>query len=192
MDEIEGIDALLLMSQAGMRGGDAVVKVLNGEVTPSGKLTDTWAKNYEDYPSSANFSSNDGNVDQEDYTDGIYVGYRYFDTFGVEPSYEFGYGLSYTTFDIAVDAVEADQDNVTVTATVTNTGDTYSGKEVVEIYFSAPDGELEKPYQELAAYAKTDELAPGQSQTLTITYKTTEMSSYSEERAAYILEAETM
>ena len=189
MDEIEGIDALLLMSQAGMRGGDAVVKVLNGEVTPSGKLTDTWAKNYEDYPSSANFSSNDGNVDQEDYTDGIYVGYRYFDTFGVEPSYEFGYGLSYTTFDIAVDAVEADQDNVTVTATVTNTGDTYSGKEVVEIYFSAPDGELEKPYQELAAYAKTDELAPGQSQTLTITYKTTEMSSYSEERAAYILEA---
>ncbi|MDY3767781.1 MAG: glycoside hydrolase family 3 C-terminal domain-containing protein, partial [Lachnospiraceae bacterium] len=189
VDEIEGIDAVLLMSQAGMRGGDALVKVLDGEVTPSGKLTDTWPKRYEDYPSAETFGSNDGNVVQEDYTDGIYVGYRYFDTFGVEPAYEFGYGLSYTSFDIAVDSVTADQDTVTVTATVTNTGDTYSGKEVVEVYFSAPDGELEKPYQELAAYAKTDDLAPGQSQTLTITYKTTEMSSYSEERAAYILEA---
>ncbi|MDO4453284.1 MAG: glycoside hydrolase family 3 C-terminal domain-containing protein [Eubacteriales bacterium] len=189
MQEIEGIDSLLLMSQAGMRGGDAVVKVLNGEVTPSGKLTDTWAKKYEDYPSSENFSHNDDNVDQEDYTDGIYVGYRYFDTFGVQPAYEFGYGLSYTTFDIAVDSITADKDNVTVTATVTNTGDTYSGKEVVEVYFSAPDGDLEKPYQELAAFGKTDELAPGQSQTLTLTYKTTEMSAYSEEKAAYIMEA---
>lgn len=189
VEEIEGIDAVLLMSQAGMRGGDAVAKILTGEVTPSGKLTDTWAKNYEDYPSAEGFGLNDGNVVQEDYTDGIYVGYRYFDTFGVEPAYEFGYGLSYTSFDIAVDSVTADQDTVTVTATVTNTGDTYSGKEVVEIYFSAPDGELEKPYQELAAYAKTDELAPGQSQTLTITYNTTEMSSYSEEKAAYIMEA---
>ena len=189
MQEIEGIDSLLLMSQAGMRGGDAVVKVLNGEVTPSGKLTDTWAKKYEDYSSSENFSHNDDNVDQEDYTDGIYVGYRYFDTFGVQPAYEFGYGLSYTTFDIAVDSITADKDNVTVTATVTNTGDTYSGKEVVEVYFSAPDGELEKPYQELAAFGKTDELAPGQSQTLTLTYKTTEMSAYSEEKAAYIMEA---
>ncbi len=189
MEEIDGIDALLLMSQAGMRGGDAAVKVLNGEVTPSGKLTDTWAKNYEDYPSSATFGSNDGNVDQEDYTEGIYVGYRYFDTFGIEPAYEFGYGLSYTTFDITVDSIEADQDNVTVTTTVTNTGDTYSGKEVIEIYFSAPDGELEKPYQELIGYAKTRELAPGESQTLAIAYKTTEMSSYSEERAAYIMEA---
>ncbi|MCI7812219.1 MAG: glycoside hydrolase family 3 C-terminal domain-containing protein [Lachnospiraceae bacterium] len=188
IDEIEGIDAVLLMSQAGMRGGDAVVKVLNGEVTPSGKLTDTWAVNYEDYPSSETFSTNDGNDKQEDYTDGIYVGYRYFDTFGVAPAYEFGYGLSYTTFDTVVDSVTADADRVTVTATVTNTGDTYSGKEVVQVYFSAPDGTLEKPYQELAAFAKTDELAPGESQTLTITYLTTEMSAYSEEKAAYIME----
>lgn len=189
VDEIEGIDAVLLMSQAGMRGGDAVVKVLNGEVTPSGKLVDTWPVNYSDYPSAETFSSNDGNVDQEDYTDGIYVGYRYFDTFNVDPAYEFGYGLSYTDFDIAVDSVEADANTVDVTATVTNTGDTYSGKEVVEIYFSAPEGELEKPYQELAAFGKTDDLAPGESQTLTITYNTAEMSSYSEEQAAYIMEA---
>lgn len=93
-------------------------------------------------------------------------------------TYEFGYGKSYTTFDISVDDVQADKDKVTVTATVTNTGDTYSGKEVVEVYFSAPAGELEKPYQELAAYGKTDELAPGQSQTLTLTYNVSEMSSY--------------
>jgi len=187
--EIDGLDAMLLMSQAGMEGGTALVKVLNGEVTPSGKLTDTWPASYSDYPSAENFGANDGNVDQEDYTDGIYVGYRYFDTFGVTPAYEFGYGKSYTTFDIAVDSVTADADKVTVTAKVTNTGDKYSGKEVVEVYFSAPSGDLEKPYQELAAYGKTDELAPGESQTLTISYNTTEMSSYSEEKAAYIMEA---
>lgn len=188
-DEIEGLDAMLLMSQAGMEGGNAVVEVLNGTVTPSGKLTDTWPVNYEDYASAETFGANDGNVDQEDYTDGIYVGYRYFDTFGLDVAYEFGYGLSYTTFDTVVDSVTADADTVTVTATVTNTGDTYSGKEVVEVYFSAPDGELEKPYQELCAYAKTDELAPGESQTLTISYSTTEMSSYDTDQAAYIMEA---
>ena len=188
-DETEGLDSMLLMSQAGMRGGDAVVKVLNGEVTPSGKLTDTWAVNYEDYPSAANFGSNDGNTTQEDYTDDIYVGYRYFDTFNVTPAYEFGYGMSYTDFAMYVTDVQADADQVTVDVRVTNTGDTYSGKEVVEVYFSAPDGALEKPYQELAAYGKTDELAPGESQTLTLSYKTTEMSSYSMDQAAYIMEA---
>lgn len=188
-DETEGLDSLLLMSQAGMRGGDAVVKVLNGEVTPSGKLTDTWAVNYEDYNSSANFGDNDGENTQEDYTDDIYVGYRYFDTFNVTPAYEFGYGASYTDFDIEVDAVTADASRVTVKATVTNIGDVYSGKEVVQVYFSAPDGTLEKPYQELAAFGKTDELAPGESQTLTLSYNTTDMSAYSEELAAYIMEA---
>lgn len=188
-DETEGLDSLFLMSQAGMRGGDAVVKVLNGEVTPSGKLTDTWAENFEDYASSETFGSVDGKTDQEDYTDDIYVGYRYFDTFNVTPKYEFGYGKSYTDFDMEVTDVKADAENVAVTVKVTNVGNTYSGKEVVEVYFSAPDGELEKPYQELAAYGKTDELAPGASQTLTLTYKTTEMSSYSMEKAAYIMEA---
>lgn len=187
-DEIEGLDAMLLMSQAGMEGGNAVVQVLNGTVTPSGKLTDTWAENYSDYPSSAGFGANDGDVNQEDYTEGIYVGYRYFDTFNVTPAYPFGYGLSYTDFALAVDEVTADPERVTVTATVTNTGSACTGREVVEVYFSAPDGELEKPYQELAAYAKTDELAPGESQTLTISYYTAEMSSYDVERAAYIME----
>ena len=188
-DEIEDLDSLLLMSQAGMRSGDAVVKVLNGEVTPSGKLTDTWAVNYEDYPSSDNFGANDGNISQEDYTDDIYVGYRYFDTFNVTPAYEFGYGLSYTDFNIDVKDVTIDSKNVTVNVKVTNTGKKYSGKEVVQLYFSTPDGELEKPYQELAAYGKTDVLDPGESQILTLSYTTTEMSSYSEDKAAYIMEA---
>ena len=186
--EIEGLDSLLLMSQAGMRGGDAVVKVLNGEVTPSGKLTDTWAVNYEDYSSSEGFGANDENVTQEDYTDDIYVGYRYFDTFNVTPAYEFGYGLSYTDFNIDVKDVTVDEENVTVDVKVTNVGKQYSGKEVVEVYFSAPDGALEKPYQELATYGKTDTLAPGESQELTLSYATTEMSSYSEDLAAYVME----
>ena len=186
--EIEGLDSLLLMSQAGMRGGDAVVKVLNGEVTPSGKLTDTWAVNYEDYSSSEGFGANDENVTQEDYTDDIYVGYRYFDTFNVTPAYEFGYGLSYTDFNIDVKDVTVDEENVTVDVKVTNVGKQYSGKEVVEVYFSAPDGALEKPYQELATYGKTDTLAPGESQELTLSYATTEMSSYYEDYASYIME----
>ena len=186
--EIEGLDSLLLMSQAGMRGGDAVVKVLNGEVTPSGKLTDTWAVNYEDYSSSEGFGANDENVTQEEYTDDIYVGYRYFDTFNVTPAYEFGYGLSYTDFNIDVKDVTVDEENVTVDVRVTNVGEKYAGKEVVEVYFSAPDGALEKPYQELATYGKTDTLAPGESQELTLSYATTEMSSYYEDYASYIME----
>lgn len=187
--EAEGLDSLLLMSQAGMRSGDAVVKVLNGEVTPSGKLTDTWAVNYEDYPSSDNFGINDNNITQEDYTDDIYVGYRYFDTFNVTPAYEFGYGMSYTDFNIDVKDVTVDAENVTVDVKVTNVGKQYSGKEVVQVYFSAPDGDLEKPYQELATYGKTDNLNPGESQTLTLSYSTTEMSSYSEDMASYVMEA---
>ncbi|MDR1600198.1 MAG: glycoside hydrolase family 3 C-terminal domain-containing protein [Oscillospiraceae bacterium] len=187
--EIDGIDAVLLMSQAGMRGGDALALVLSGEVTPSGKLVDTWAKDYQDYPSSAAFSGNDGNTVYEEYTDGIYVGYRYFDTFGVDPAYPFGFGLSYADFTIAAESVEADAETITVKAAVTNTSDTYSGKEVAQVYFSAPQGSLEKPYQELAAYGKTDELKPGESQTLTLTFPTSEMSSYDEDRSAYVLEA---
>ena len=185
--EIEGLDSLLLMSQAGMRGGDAVVKVLNGEVTPSGKLTDTWAVNYEDYSSSEGFGANDENVTQEEYTDDIYVGYRYFDTFGKEVAYPFGYGSSYTTFDINVQSVTADADQVTVTADVTNTG-AVDGKEVVEVYFSAPTGELDKPYQELAAYQKVA-VAAGATESVTITFDTKDMSSYNEATDEYVMES---
>ena len=186
--EIEGVDGLVLMSQAGMEGGNALADILTGKTTPSGKLTDTWAKNYSDYPAATTIGDNDGDNKQEDYKVGIYVGYRYFDTFNITPAYEFGYGKSYTSFDVEPLTVAADENNVSVTVNVTNTGDTYSGKEVVEVYFSAPDGSIEKPYQELAGFAKTDNLAPGESQKLTVTYKTTEMSSYDEAKAAYVME----
>lgn len=187
-DEIEDLDALVLMSQAGMEGGTALAEILTGEATPSGKLTDTWAVDYSDYPASDIIGDADGDSLQENYEEGIFVGYRYFDSFNITPAYEFGYGLSYTDFEITPVSVSADANQVSVTVKVKNTGTTYSGKEVVEVYFSAPDGQLEKPYQELATFAKTDELAPGESQTLTVTYNTTEMSSYSEAKAAYILE----
>ncbi|MCI8300658.1 MAG: glycoside hydrolase [Lachnospiraceae bacterium] len=186
--EINGLDSLVLVSQAGMEGGTAMANILTGAVTPSGKLSDTWAADYKDYPASETIGDHDNNTDQEDYTEGIYVGYRYFDSFGKTPAYEFGYGKSYTKFEMKPVSVKANADTVDVTVNVKNTGNVYSGKEVVQVYFSAPDGALEKPYQELAGFAKTDVLAPGASQNLTVSYKTTEMSSYSEEKAAYIME----
>jgi beta-glucosidase-like glycosyl hydrolase len=191
------VDSLFLMSQAGQESGDALVEVLNGTVTPSGKLTDTWASKYSYYPASATFANNDGSASPENYTEGVYVGYRYFDSFytSIDPSdpasvvnYPFGYGLSYTSFDIKTQSVKADMDTVAVKAKVTNRG-RYSGKEVVEVYFSAPQTGLDKPYQELAAYGKTDVLAPGASQTLTISFETTQMSSYDTSQAAYVMDA---
>ena len=191
-EETEGLDSLLLMGQGGQEGGNALLDVVTGAVTPSGKLTDTWAENYSDYPASATFAKADGDSMKEWYKEGIYVGYRYFDTFGIKPAYEFGYGLSYTNFDINVKNVSVNEDKVTVKAEVTNTGKTYSGKEVVQVYFSAPDSkDAEKEYQQLAAYGKTDELAPGESQVLTLTYDTDEMAYYSEEKASYILDPGT-
>ena len=103
-----GADAILLMSQAGNIGGYALADVLTGKVTPSGKLTATWAEHYEDYPGASKFSHMNGDVDDEYYEEGIYVGYRYFDTFNVAPAYPFGFGLSYTTFRTETEKVEAD------------------------------------------------------------------------------------
>ena len=184
--KIEGLDALLLMSQAGQNGGHAVVEVLNGTVNPSGKLTDTWAVDFTDYPSSATFSHLDDETLEEIYTDDIYVGYRYFDTFGKDVAYEFGYGDSYTDFDIDVKSVTADEEKVTVIADVTNTG-SRDGKEVVEVYFSAPEGNLDKPYQELAGYKKVSVKA-GATKTAVITFDTADMSSYDESKDAYVME----
>ena len=192
LKDFNNIDAVLHIGYGGQRTGETALQVLNGTVSPSGKTNATWAWSLDDYLSTqAGFSWMDGNTNTEYYTDGIYVGYRYFDTFGLvdEVAFPFGFGLSYTDFDIAVDDVTVDAENVTVTATVTNIGDTYSGKEVVEVYFSAPDSEeLEKPYQELAAFAKTDTLAPGEAQTLTIKFATSDMSSYSEAEQAYVMD----
>lgn len=189
-EEIDGLDSLLLMGQAGQESGDALFDVITGTVTPSGKLTSTWAINYSDYPASNTFASNDNNIEKEVYNEGIYVGYRYFDTFGIDTKYEFGYGLSYTDFDIKVKEISANSDKVTVKVAVKNTGNLYSGKEVVQVYYSAPDSEdAEKEYQELAAYAKTDELAPGESQIIEISYNTVDMAYYNEKKAEYILDS---
>lgn len=192
------LDSMLLMSQAGQESGTALTEVLNGTVTPSGKLTDSWASKYSYYPASATFAGNDGNTAEEQYSEGIYVGYRYFDSQykkvdATDPAsvveYPFGYGLSYTQFQVEPKSVAATPTSVTVKAKVTNVGTTYSGKDVVQTYFSAPQTGLDKPYQQLSGYAKTDSLAPGASQTVTIRYNTTDMASYDESKAAYTLEA---
>ncbi len=187
--ENDRIEAVLLMSQAGNVGGSAVVDVLTGKETPSGHLTSTWAEKYEDYPSAAAFSHMNGNVDDEYYTEGIYVGYRYFDSFDIASAYPFGYGMSYTTFSVETEEVTVEAEKISISVKVTNTGSTYSGKEVVQVYYSAPRGELEKPYQELIAYAKTKNLAPGENQQLLITFSVRDMASYHEKKAAWLLES---
>lgn len=186
--EIEGISSILLMGQLGNLGGEALSDVLLGKETPSGKLTDTWAKNYQDYPSSKNFSHNNGNVDDEYYTEGIYVGYRYFDTFDVEPEYCFGFGRSYTSFSTETVSVNVEGGNVSVEVKVENTGMTYSGREVVQVYVSAPEGAMPKPYQELVGFAKTRKLLPKEAETLKITFPVSSLASYDEKRAAWVLE----
>lgn len=145
LDTYENISGVVLISQAGMETGNAVASLFTGDVTPSGKLTDTWACKYEDYPNSGTFSHNNGNVDTEKYEEGIYVGYRYFDTFQVPVRYPFGFGLSYTDFALAVKEITLSaSDTVSVTVNVTNTGSSHSGKEVVQVYVSCPQDKMEK------------------------------------------------
>ena len=185
---IPGISSILLISQSGNMGGHIVADVLLGKSIPSGRLTDTWAADYMDYPSSAEFSHNNGNCHDEYYKDGIYVGYRYFDTFNVTPVYPFGYGLNYTTFAMETLGAAADEKTVSVTVKVTNTG-TFPGREVVQVYGSAPRGGLEKPMQVLCGFGKTRLLAPGEEQTLKVSFDLTNLESYDPARAAYVLEA---
>lgn len=187
LNSIEGVNAVVLMGQLGNLGGEAIAEIVAGKVTPSGKTTDTWAKDYWDYPSSKEFSHN-GSVHDEDYTDGIYVGYRYFDTFGKQVLYPFGYGRSYTEFEIGEAVTSVDGEKVSVALKVKNIGDSYSGKEVVQVYYSAPAGKLDKPCKELIAYAKTSLLGPGDSEELEINFNLRDMASYSEDKAAWILE----
>ena len=186
--EIPGINAILYICQLGTEGGHAFADIISGEVTPSGKLTSTWAKKYEDVPYAMEFGALNGDLQEEYYKEGIYVGYRYYDSFGVEPAYPFGYGLSYTDFAIDVTNVEAEGTKVTVKCMVTNTGNVHSGKEVVQLYVSAPDGMLHKEYQSLAAFGKTQNLAPGEVEELTLSFDLKELASYREADASYVLE----
>ena len=184
---IPGINASLLISQSGNMGGHIVADVLLGKSIPSGRLTDTWAANYADYPSSATFSHNNGDWHDEDYVDGIFVGYRYFDTFNVTPVYPFGYGLNYTSFEMQVLSTAADEHWVSVTVQVRNTG-RHPGREVVQVYGSAPREGLEKPMQVLCGFGKTRLLQPGETQTLTVGFALTNLESYDPAKAAYVLE----
>lgn len=188
LKKINGISAILLIGQLGNAGGDIVADVISGRAVPSGKLTDTWAKRYEDYPYYEEFSHNNNNTDEEYYREGIYVGYRYFDTFNVEPSYCFGYGKGYTEFDMIVKRAVLQGEEICIVAEVTNTGEYYPGKETVQVYYSAPQGKLEKPYQELVAFGKTKLLAPKEKDTLRLTFPIKAMASYDEQSAAWIME----
>jgi beta-glucosidase len=186
--DISEIGAVVLMGPAGNESGNALADVLTGKVNPSGKLTDTWACEYSDYPASPTFSLNDGDSHQETYNEDIFVGYRYFDTFKIRPLFPFGFGLSYTAFEIDVKNVNADWNRVSITIEIKNTG-ALSGKEVVQVYVSAPEGRLPKPYQELKGFAKSNLLQPGESQTVTVLMPTESLASYDTDKAAFVMEA---
>ena len=200
-------DAILLAWTPGQEGGYAVADILSGKANPSGKLPMTFPMNYLDIPSSENFPYNyngnggqgnslaammgfggprrlNKNVDYTEYSEGIYVGYRYFSTADVEVSYPFGYGLSYTSFAYSKPVVKAGTDGFTATITVTNTGKV-AGKEAVQLYVTAPEAGLEKPAFELKAFAKTKTLAPGESETLTMKVDAYTLASFNEATSSW-------
>ncbi len=195
-DKYQEIEAILYVQQPGMEGGNAVADVISGTVTPSGKMTDTWAVNYEDYPSSKTFSHNDGDVDHEEYKEGIYVGYRYFDTYDVPVRYDFGYGLSYTTFDISDICISqnnfgTENAKIVVKARVSNTGNQYSGKEVVQVYICPPQEKIHKEYRKLVGFNKTGLLAPGEAENMEIDFPASLLSSFHEEKGEWMIEKGT-
>ena len=195
-EEFTNIKSIVQFMQAGQEGGSAFADIVSGAVNPSGKMTDSWAYTYLDYPNARTFSHKNGNTDTEKYEEGIFVGYRYFDTFDVPVRYGFGFGLSYTEFSVVGTGVSAsglgtDQPKISVTASVKNTGNTYAGKEVAEVYVSCPQNGMPKEYRRLAGFAKTRLLSPGENQDLTITFPLYQLASYHEDRSAWILEAGT-
>ena len=184
--------AVMYVWQGGQEGGNGVLDVLTGKTAPCGKLSDTIAEDIEDYPSTKNFGDAKENFYQED----IYVGYRYFETFAKEKVlYPFGFGLSYTSFDVQAAAFREEKEQICVEVTVKNTG-ICAGKEVVQLYVSAPQGALGKPARELKAYEKTGEIAPGESCTVEISVPKAAMASYDDSgctghKSCYVLEAGT-
>ena len=196
-------DAIICAWQPGEEGGNSVADIMTGKVNPSGKLTMTWPNAATDHPSTKNFPglvdfysfqvmrSSGRKMSNYDYTnhdEDIYVGYRYFDTFQKEVSYPFGFGLSYTTFQYVQPKVKVNGDVVAVTVTVKNTG-SVSGKEVAQVYVTAPKGSIEKPAQELKAFAKTRELQPGESQVLTMQIPVRMLASFDEQGSQWLTEA---
>ena len=198
-------DAVLLAWQAGQEGGNSVTDILTGVESPSGKLPMTFPVNLMDAASSRNFPIDAANevyfmnrredvglkdVDVTRYEEGIYVGYRWFDKENLPVSYPFGYGLSYTSFEYSEPTVVNDGKTVTASVCVKNTG-SVAGKEVVELYVSAPAGSLDKPVKELKAYAKTAKLAPGESAKVTLAFPTSELASFDEDASAWVVDAGT-
>lgn len=200
-------DAILCAWQGGQEGGNSVVDVLSGKAFPSGKLTMTFPVRFEDHASTANFpvdlksdidivNANKGekkhslkDVDYTRYEEDIYVGYRYFDSFGKQVSYPFGYGLSYTTFEYANPSIKGGNGVYTVTVDVKNAGKV-AGKEVVQLYVSAPDGvKRNKPEKELKAFAKTRELKPGETVTVTLEVNAADLASYDETSSSWVVDA---
>lgn len=200
----DNVDAVLCAWQAGQEGGNSVADVLTGAANPSGKLSMTWPLKVTDHWSSLNFPvdqksefksegagqiRNDRkDIDYTDYDEGIYVGYRYFDTKNKAVAYPFGYGLSYTTFSYGTPKIEVDKDTISIIFTVTNTGNR-AGKEVAQLYVAAAQGELDKPSKELKGFAKTRDLQSGESQDLTITVKRGDLGSYNESIGAWVVDA---
>lgn len=187
------VDAILVAWQPGIEGGNSVADILTGKVNPSGKLTMTWPIAATDHPSTANFAKeydmytyknmegwgkgNIPGVDFSNHEEDIYVGYRYFDTFKKDVAYPFGFGLSYTTFEMGKPSVKANGKNIEVSVTVKNTGKV-AGKQVAQVYVTAPKGAYEKPAKELKAFGKTRELKPGESQTLKMTLEKRDLASF--------------
>ena len=191
VQELSCVRAILLISQPGQEGGNAAADVFCGKCTPSGKLTATWARKFADYPCADTFSYLSGDCTKEYYREGIYVGYRYFDRFGVEPLYPFGFGLSYTGFDIQKTGLSADGDSIILSARVRNTGKIYSGREVVQVYVSCPQNRLPKEYRRLAGFRKTRVLKPGEAEDVEIRIDAGSMASFDEKQSAWILESGT-
>ena len=197
------VDAILCAWQPGEEGGNSVADVLTGKANPSGKLTMTWPIAAADHPSTRNYPQDydmysyremqgwESGIPNESFVnheEDIYVGYRYFDTFRKQVAYPFGFGLSYTTFEFSKPVVKVSGDMVSVSITVKNTG-SVSGKEVAQVYVSAPKGQIEKPLHELKAFAKTRELKPGESQVLTMQIAKRDLASFDEDGSRWMAEA---
>ena len=183
LSEVQEVKNILVLSQLGVETGDALADILLGKQNPSGKLTTTWSA-WEDYAQIGNF----GDHNDTYYKEGIYVGYRYFDAARKKAMYPFGFGLSYTTFETKAEKVMLCGSKVTVSAKVTNTG-AISGKETVQVYVSAPAGKLDKPYQDLAGFVKTAEIAPGANSAVEVSFDLRDVASYDENTSAYVLES---
>ena len=173
---------ILLLSQLGAETGNILADLILGKSAPSGKLATTWFK-WEDHPAAGDF----GDRYDTRYTEGVYVGYRYFGSVGKKPLFPFGFGLGYTSFALRAGGAAEEAGAVSVQATVKNTGER-AGKEVAQVYVSKPQGKLDQPYQTLAAFEKTRELQPGEEQMLTLRFDMRDLASYDTERAAWILE----